>query len=131
MIQSIFNAVIIVCLVSWMAQGALHPSSKQDNPCPNAETQSELNDCALQQFKKSDAELNVVYKRILKNLEPTEKKNLIATQRAWLAYRDAYGKSLLERGGSAAPMRMHFGLAALTQERIKHLIDDYEIEGNV
>ena len=131
MIQSIFNAVMIVCLVSLMAQGASHPSSKQEDPCPNAETQLELNDCALQQFKKSDAELNVVYKRILKNLDPTEKKNLIATQRAWLTYRDAYGKSLLERGGSAAPMRMHFGLAALTEERIKRLVEDYETEGNV
>ena len=49
--------------------------------------------CALQQqFKDADGELNVTYKALLKNWKAEDFKNeragLIASQRAWLAYRD-------------------------------------------
>jgi len=52
--------------------------------CRNAMTQGELNDCANEAYKKSDAELNALYKQVVSRLKgDTKRTKLLATaQRA-------------------------------------------------
>ena len=59
--------------------------------CRNAMTQSELNDCAYEAYRKSDAELNALYKQITSRLkdDPKQAQLLVTAQRAWIAFRDA------------------------------------------
>ncbi|MCH9764938.1 MAG: lysozyme inhibitor LprI family protein [Alphaproteobacteria bacterium] len=59
--------------------------------CANAGSIKAMSDCAKMAYKKSDAKLNALYKQIRQRLdgETNTKKQLLATQRAWLAFRDA------------------------------------------
>ncbi|MBI4750970.1 MAG: DUF1311 domain-containing protein [Acidobacteria bacterium] len=131
MLKHVLKVLIVVCVISLMIQGDSFASSKQKDPCQDAETQTDLNDCVFKEYKKADARLNRMYKRIMKKLEPAEKSRLLASQRAWLKYRDAIADELLERGGSAAPMRMYGAMKTATLERIKFLKWHYETEGVV
>lgn len=131
MLKHILKVLIVICAISLMTQITSLASSKQKDPCQDAETQTDLNDCFFKEYKKADARLNRTYKRIMKKLEPAEKSHLVASQRAWLKYRDAIANELLERGGSAAPMRMYGAMETVTLERIKFLKWYYETEGVV
>src|SRR5688572_1567151 len=59
--------------------------------CANATDQATMNECADAGFKKSDAELNALYKKIEQRLKDNgeAKKMLVAVQRAWVSFRDA------------------------------------------
>src|SRR4029453_1393869 len=59
--------------------------------CNEQSTQSDLNICADQDFKAADKALNQVYSEIVKRLagDPDGRKRLVATQKAWIAFRDA------------------------------------------
>jgi len=66
-------------------------SVAQAEDCSNAATQTTMNSCADEAYKKADAELNAVYKQItdrLKNDQPA-KKLLVTAQKAWLNFRDS------------------------------------------
>ncbi|EHH02584.1 urease-associated protein [Agrobacterium tumefaciens CCNWGS0286] len=62
-----------------------------DESCGNKTNQTEMNVCASESLKKSDAEMNKVYKEIEGRLkgDADTTKLLVATQRAWIAFRDA------------------------------------------
>jgi uncharacterized protein YecT (DUF1311 family) len=90
-----------------------------------AQSQHEMNRTAAEDFTKADAILNKVYKKVLASLEDAaDKKQLIAAQRAWLAYRDAqatFQADLDARGGSMRPL-IHSGTCTrLTEARTKEL----------
>ncbi len=100
---------------------------QEQGPCPNALTQLEINRCAGEQFKKADAKLNGVYKRITDKLSSTDRANLLEAQRAWLKYRDANCTAdRLFHGGSLAPTIEAFCLQDVTETRTKELIRIYE-----
>ena len=100
-------------------------STAKADDCGNQQTQASMNECANQAFKKSDSELNAVYKEIKDRLKgDADKTNLLTTaQRAWVAYRDgectfsASGVS----GGSAYPFIYDSCLTSLTEKRISDL----------
>jgi uncharacterized protein YecT (DUF1311 family) len=46
---------------------------KKPEPCPNAQSQAEMNDCAGREYKKADAELNQVYQKLVAMLDADEK----------------------------------------------------------
>ncbi len=104
-----------------------------------AQTQYEMNMEAAAAYQKADKELNEVYREIIKrNADDTVFiKNLKASQRLWVQFRDAELKMKYpdpeNRYGSVYPMCVSFYLAELTQERIttlKQWIDGVE-EGDV
>lgn len=83
----------------------------QDAPspdCANAMTQTDMNLCAARAADAADATLNTLYQKIrarLKGDDPTIAL-LTATQRAWIAFRDAecdFASSSVA-GGSVHPM---------------------------
>nr|WP_234710598.1 lysozyme inhibitor LprI family protein [Sinorhizobium arboris] len=98
-------------------------ASADDACMSKAMDQASMNDCADQDFKKSDAELNRLYKEIEARLkdDADTKKLLVTAQRAWVSYRDA--ECTLQRagvgGGSMGPMIYSMCQAILTEARIK------------
>ena len=102
--------------------------------CVQAVTTPDINACAAADQKKVEAELNVVYKRVLQNLElaNTETENdsklkaaLIDAQRAWVKFREADCKALFTRyeGGTIRTV-MYLGcMQQHAEQRIKDLAE--------
>ncbi|WP_424625213.1 lysozyme inhibitor LprI family protein [Achromobacter marplatensis] len=93
--------------------------------CGNASTQTNLNLCADQAYRKSDAELNAAYRTVTARLkdDQTTLAKLQSAQKAWLFFRDAECafSSGGTTGGSAYPMVLSQCLDKLTQTRTKEL----------
>jgi uncharacterized protein YecT (DUF1311 family) len=94
-----------------------------EDPCPGSHTQAELNGCAARAREKADAELNKVYRELLKDTGATERAKLRAAQLAWLKFRDTQCdyESVGNKGGSSYPMVYSFCLARVTTARVKQL----------
>lgn len=58
------------------------------NPA-NAQSQSEMNRKAAQEFETADATLNKVFKQLIGKLDAEGKEKLKNAQRAWVQFRDA------------------------------------------
>jgi uncharacterized protein YecT (DUF1311 family) len=94
-----------------------------------AQTQSVPDKDPCDQYKKSDSELNKVFQQILREYKGDIQfiRKLKASQRAWLAYRDAQLLALfpkpdaLREYGSAFRMCSCLTLDELTNERVKIL----------
>jgi uncharacterized protein YecT (DUF1311 family) len=122
-----------LCLLAMaiLAGGPVSGAGAQD--CNNASDQTTLNMCAAQSFKKTDAELNALYRQIrarLKDNAPTTRL-LTGAQKAWLAFRDAecdFAASSTS-GGSVYTMILMECRDALTTKRItdfKHYLSCQE-----
>ena len=92
----------------------------------DATTQADLNDCAAQSFTKSDTALNGLYREIMQRLgkDSAEARQLVAAQRAWIAFRDAECSFAASgvAGGSIYPMTVVNCRDMLTSKRI----DDFK-----
>jgi uncharacterized protein YecT (DUF1311 family) len=91
--------------------------------CANATDQVTMDNCAAADAKKSDAELNALYKQIRQRLKSdgATTKLLVHSQQAWVAFRDAecdFSTSGVA-GGTAYPMIRDICIDGLTQQRIK------------
>jgi uncharacterized protein YecT (DUF1311 family) len=115
-------------------------------PCPDAKSQLDLNDCYSNLYQSADTQLNATYNNIVgfmkKNLSVAQHDNnavlvthneasltkLLAAQRAWLAYRDAHCDSVKFQyeGGSIQPMVWSQCMADTTQQRIAILTSAYD-----
>jgi len=93
--------------------------------CTNAVDQRTMNECADKAYKKSDAELNALYKQIKQRLKGNVDgtKLLIAAQRAWVTFRDAECKfsTSAVSGGSVYPAIYAGCVDRLTKTRIDDL----------
>jgi uncharacterized protein YecT (DUF1311 family) len=100
-------------------------AEEQEDPCPGSQTQAELNQCASQAFQKADAELNKLYRQLMKDAGTGEKAKLRAAQLAWLKFRDAHCEyeAFGNTGGSIYPMVYGFCLEEVTRERVKQFRD--------
>ncbi|OHX14745.1 hypothetical protein BI347_15470 [Chromobacterium sphagni] len=84
-----------------LALCASHAVHAEDDPCQNANTTLEINDCKQQQFDAKDKQLNQIYRELLQKLQANESQGgnpgvkdkpstlLIQAQRKWIAFRDA------------------------------------------
>jgi uncharacterized protein YecT (DUF1311 family) len=93
-----------------------------------SQTQADMNRDANESYKKTDKELNEIYKTILSEYKSDTVfiKNLKASQRIWVAFRDAelkvkYPETDTRYYGSVYPMCVSSYLEKLTHERIKTL----------
>ncbi|HAP24918.1 MAG TPA: urease-associated protein [Achromobacter sp.] len=93
--------------------------------CDQAATQTDMNLCADQAYRQSDAELNAAYKEATERLKNSKDAltQLQAAQKAWLFFRDAECafSSTGVTGGSAYPMVLSMCLDKLTKARTKEL----------
>jgi len=99
--------------------------------CKEDGNQMQMNQCAYEDFKKADKELNKVYKA-LRNKNKNDKaylSNLKTSQRLWIKFRDAELDLIFtcESGdmrlcfGSMYPLLLNSEKAAITQQRVKSL----------
>ncbi|MDQ1558154.1 MAG: hypothetical protein QOD32_1214 [Pyrinomonadaceae bacterium] len=95
----------------------------REDPCPGEHTQFELNRCAARARDKADAELNRVYRELMKDTSGAERAKLRDAQLAWLKFRDAHCdyRSVGNKGGSIYPMVVSFCLAGVTNARVEQL----------
>lgn len=110
-------------------------AAAQDEPpdCANQMDQSTMTRCAGNDFERADAELNRIWPGLKKDAQDADAEAfegnggyvaaLMASQRAWLAYRDAEcaWQGFEARGGSMEPMLVNACLADKTRARIKEL----------
>ena len=88
-----------------------------------AQNQQELNQKADQAYKRADAELNRLWKKLQPSLSAGAKDKLITSQEQWIKFRDAEAeaKAAIFEGGSMAPMIYSNSLRATTEQRIREL----------
>jgi len=93
------------------------------DPCPGSNSQHELNRCAARARDQADAELNKVYRELMKDAGTEERAKLRSAQLAWIKFRDAHCdyESVGNKGGSIYPMVYSFCLAKITTARTTHL----------
>ncbi|MBA0179269.1 lysozyme inhibitor LprI family protein [Pectobacterium carotovorum] len=90
--------------------------------CNNANTQLDMNQCAVQEYKKVDGELNRLYQDVVKRVAIEEHKALLkSAQRKWIAYRDAdcEFQTFPTTGGSVHGMVYSQCLTQKTAERVE------------
>lgn len=106
------------------AQQRAKPAAQtKKQPCADAQSQNEMNQCAFEEYKKADAELNRVYQQLLPKLEAAHQEKLKAAQRAWITFRDAdceYEAFAFE-GGSMQPLIRYSCLETATKARTAQL----------
>ena len=95
----------------------------QAGDCAHASTQGAMNQCAAQENKAADDELNSLYKQITARLkdDPQAKQLLVKAQRAWISFRDAecnFSASGVE-GGSVYPLVHSNCTTAVTKARVE------------
>lgn len=86
---------------------------------------------ALRKMEKEwDKELNIVYQKIMKTVNPVTKNKLRNTQRAWIKYRDSEIENSYyinnPDGGSMGVLFSLYTAAKLTEERTVHLAEIYD-----
>ena len=93
--------------------------------CANASDQVTMNQCAAQEHKAADKELNALYQQISARLKsnPDSKKLLVGAQRGWIGFRDAECKfaSSAVTGGSVYPLIYSNCVTELTRARVETL----------
>ena len=100
----------------FLAAIATSPAAAQLADCPAAKTQTELNDCAGQGYRKADAALNEVYGRLkTKVTDPQAQAALIAAERTWVEYRDR--ECEFETGGTVGGSIHPMLVAACRREK--------------
>ncbi len=88
-----------------------------------AQTQAEMYQTALADYKKVDTELNKVYNELRNTLSAKEKKLLTTAQKNWITYRDAHCAFEIAQydGGSMQPLLLTSCKTACTETRIDEL----------
>lgn len=90
----------------------------------NAQTQGEMNNVAGADFQKADKKLADVYKKLTSTLDAAGKLKLAASEKAWLAYREAHAKfaaDYIARGGTMASLIYNTTRTEINDARIKDL----------
>jgi len=88
--QSARLLAIVVLSHSPQFSHAQEPIPPGIDPCgPTLDGQTRLDACRQQQYQTADQALNQIYKAVTTNLPASFKTQLVAAQRAWLAFRDA------------------------------------------
>lgn len=122
--------------------GTVAAAGETPADCTEALSTVEMNNCAASEFEKADAELNRVYQDALADIPkmamdepPFDAKSweeaLRASQRAWIAFRDAECEDHVEKfwtGGSGATVEIIGCKTEKTEQRTKELKQRYEVE---
>ena len=115
---AIFFILFVLAGISTFGQG-----TKKVDPCANAQSQADMNDCWGREYKAADATLNQVYRQLVAKLDDEEKAQLKEVESAWLKYRDANCGFVADeyKGGTIRPMAYAICLADMTKNRTAEL----------
>ena len=129
---AIRNAALLLVAVS-----VFLPQTAQAS-CDDAVTTMEINDCAQQEFDKTEAELNRVWKQVMAHLdeladEPdavAAKAQLRTAQKTWVNYReqDCQAVYTMHQSGSIRTL-MHLGCKTAHADRRTRELSEWLAEG--
>ena len=114
-------------------------AQQPDVDCGKATTQMELTYCAQLDFADADEQLNAQYKLTREAMKDWDADGgedlgsasdaLLASQRAWLAFRDAQCAlhGYQARGGTMEPMLIYGCQAVLTRQRTQQLKEQTDL----
>ncbi len=118
-------AAVVLILIAMPARADEVPN------CKDPLDQNTMTQCAGLDFEKADKELNALWPTLKADAETNDKDTgkhefadaLLASQRAWIAFRDAecIWQGYEAHGGSLEPMIVNGCSARLTRDRIKQL----------
>ena len=129
-----WGVILMLCGCVLLQDAPASGEDVRDVDCNNAMTQVDMNQCAAEDYRKADAAMNAQWAETRAAMLAWDKatppsddngaaKRLLASQRAWLAFRDATcdveGYSV--EGGSMQPLVISSCLAALTTRRTEEL----------
>ena len=129
-----WGVILMLCGCVLLQDAPASGEDVRDVDCNNAMTQVDMNQCAAEDYRKADATMNAQWAETRAAMLAWDKatppsddngaaKRLLASQRAWLAFRDATcdveGYSV--EGGSMQPLVISSCLAALTTRRTEEL----------
>lgn len=133
-----FAAALAAALLAAIAP-AVAEDADPPIDCANATSTVEMNFCAEKDYNAADAKLNDAYSRALAHIaqnggeKPYDAKSwedaLRASQRAWVAFRDADCKGLVPMswgGGTGTTSAILGCMHSKTEARIKELNELYE-----
>jgi uncharacterized protein YecT (DUF1311 family) len=128
--------VAVSCIAAIFSAGAAKAQVPNPIDCGKASTTVELNYCSERAYQRADEELNDAYQAALKQIRasagdaPYDAKSweeaLRASQRAWIAYRDAECKGLVPMewsGGTGTTTAVNGCMTELTEARTKMLTE--------
>ncbi|WP_081077255.1 lysozyme inhibitor LprI family protein [Burkholderia pseudomultivorans] len=89
----------------------------------DAQTNTGLADCAQENYRSADKTLNRSYSELLGTVTAAEKQNLIATQRAWITYKEKYCNSAFDAAtpGAEASVDKWSCLESVTEARTSEI----------
>lgn len=138
--------VCVSAALSGLVSPALSPALSKEPAagptldCANAMSTYEMNTCADRDFAAADAKLNGTYKLALQHIaanggeKPYDSKNweaaMRASQRAWVAFRDADCKDLEPMawdGGTGTTVAVLGCMTQMTRTRTKELQERYAL----
>ena len=125
-----------------LALAAAQLPAENARNCDDPQSQSEMNLCASSDFERADDELNALWPQVMEAVRrmdlqsglddgrPSGQGRLLAAQRAWISFRDAWCLVVgyQSRGGSMEPMLYNGCRARLTRERIEQLRNDIPLD---
>ncbi len=120
MIKRILLFLLISLLIT--SVGSAQEQESKD-PCEDAMTTVEMQECLGQQYQQWDVKLNLVYKKIRSKLSVARKTKLKEAQLAWIVFRDksAEFEASEEEGGSMYSLVHLSVMASLTEQRVENL----------
>ena|SRR6201989_204336 len=120
---------VSLCATAAVAAGARAQKQRRIQPCESRGSQAEANDCAYQEYKAADAELNKVYGQLAGVLDAEDKASLKESELAWIKYRDSTCtfESSQYKGGTMRGMIEAFCLTRVTKARTADLKDQFEL----
>ncbi len=91
--------------------------------CANADTTSDMIECADKDYRIADQALNRAYGAFKKTVDAAGNELLLNAQRAWLKFRDANCNLAADqaRGGTMAPLLQIGCMTGMTKDRTKEL----------
>ncbi len=125
-----FRAISFVslALVATLTQSAFaqHMNTK-DGPCQTPLSTAEGYQCFTAAYKKTDTELNRLYRRVESAVDGVELIKLKEAQKLWISFRDANCSAEYElyAGGSAGPTVKVACLEEMTRHRREELQEMY------
>lgn len=149
MLRSVLAILFVLILAKVpLAQQSAKPEaqSARANPCDNATTQADMNQCTADEYREADAHLNIVYKNLVRLLQKDanelqqpsggeQKKaeipavqKLRAAQRQWIQYRGLHCGAVKAQyeGGSIAAMQWSACMTETANHRAEELKHGYE-----
>lgn len=125
-------------LLAILARASPAAAGEMAVDCNDIRNTHESNVCAERDFQAADASLNEVYKRVLAHIaenggdKPYDSRTwseaMKASQRAWVAFRDADCKGVVPiewSGGTGTSAAVLGCMTSKTKERIRELEDRY------